>query len=261
MNASRLAFCRLLLGSSAAVLWAAVSSAVPTLEISIGVRETGSTQPIGAPGGTGGGIEWVNLDGQTLIADGTWQTFTFDFANDPLTPFAGATANGVRDTTTGTLEHIRFRSTGDAGPWTIYIDDVSQTTSAGPTLLTGFEGFALGDEVMFQEPGFSGSTSGSLQPGSIAGISNSEALTGSQSYQLDFEWVDNDPSRWMRLTTFNTAILGNPTLWFADATGGQNTLQFSLLALGPDGSVPEPTNLVLLLLGLGAIPFARSRAR
>jgi hypothetical protein len=260
MNASRLAFCRLLLGSSAAVLWAAVSSAVPTLEISIGVRETGSTQPIGAPGGTGGGIEWVNLDGQTLIADGTWQTFTFDFANDPLTPFAGATANGVLDTTTGTLEHIRFRSTGDAGPWTIYIDDISQTTSAGPTLLTGFEGFALGDEVMFQEPGFSGSTSGSLQPGSIAGISNSEALTGSQSYQLDFEWVDNDPDRWMRLTTFNTAILGNPTLWFIDATGGPTTLQFSLLALGPDGSVPEPTNLVLLLLGLGAIPFAKSRA-
>jgi hypothetical protein len=235
MNASRLAFCRLLLGSAAAILWAAVSSAVPTLEISIGVRETGSTGPIGAPGGTGGGIEWVNLDGQTLIADGTWQTFTFDFANDPLTPFAGATANGVLDTTTGTLEHIRFRSTGDAGPWTIYIDDISQTTSAGPT-------------------------SGSLQPGSIAGISNSEALTGSQSYQLDFEWVDNDPDRWMRLTTFNTAILGNPTLWFIDATGGPTTLQFSLLALGPDGSVPEPTNLVLLLLGLGAIPFAKSRA-
>jgi len=43
------------------------------LQISLGIRETGSDPNsfpgIGANGGSSGGIEWVNLDGQTLVAD------------------------------------------------------------------------------------------------------------------------------------------------------------------------------------------------
>jgi len=66
------------------------ASAAPVLKVSIGVRETATTAPIGGNGGTGGtGIEWVNVDGQTLVLDGTWQQFTFNFATDPITAFTG----------------------------------------------------------------------------------------------------------------------------------------------------------------------------
>ena len=99
----------------------------PTVKISIGVRETGANGAIftniGDNGTAGGGIEWVNKDAQTLTLDGTWQQFTFDFATDPITAFAGSTANGVIDGLFGTLEHIRvLNDTGYTGPVTIWID-------------------------------------------------------------------------------------------------------------------------------------------
>ena len=97
-----------------------------TLDISIGIRETGyaggPAVPIGANGGSSGGIEFINLDGQPFVADGTWQQFTFTPTTDTLTAFAGASANSVLDGTYGVFEHIRIRSTNDPGPWVIYID-------------------------------------------------------------------------------------------------------------------------------------------
>src|SRR5690606_29366628 len=84
------------------------STASAQLAISIGIRETaaggGSFTSIGADGGSLGGIEWVNRDAQTLVLDGTWQQFTFNIATDPLTGFAGTTANSVLDGAFGVLE-------------------------------------------------------------------------------------------------------------------------------------------------------------
>ena len=60
----------------------------PTVQISIGVRETGfaggSFTAIGGDGGVSGGIEWINMDGQFLTLDGTWQQFTFNLTTDPI---------------------------------------------------------------------------------------------------------------------------------------------------------------------------------
>jgi spore germination protein YaaH len=106
-----------------------------SLLVSLGIRETGTSAAPGQDGGTTGTIEWVGAtgvvgtntpQGKPLNASpGVWQTLVFDPLTDPITPFTG---DGVLSTPTnkGTLEELAFSSTGGAGPFTVYIDDVEQ---------------------------------------------------------------------------------------------------------------------------------------
>ena len=76
----------IMLGVGAATIGAtALAANAQTFAISLGIRETNTAAPIGGDGGTANGIEFVNLDGQTLTLDGTWQTFTFNFGTDSVT--------------------------------------------------------------------------------------------------------------------------------------------------------------------------------
>src|SRR5687768_10979723 len=137
-------------------LLAAPLSAVAQLQVSLGIRETGTTVPVGGNGGGTGTIEWVNQDGQTLNLDGTWQTLTWDIPNSTLTAFTG---NGTLDGTRGVLEHIRIRNSGGVtAPIALYIDDIVN----GTTTITNFDSFATGIEAVFQEPRFSSTTSANL---------------------------------------------------------------------------------------------------
>jgi len=226
----------------------AMADTFPTVQISLGIRETGSTAAIGENGGTSGGIEFVNLDAQTLVLDGTWQLFTFNITTDPLTAFAGATANGVLDGVAGTIEHIRIRSNGYDLPMTFWIDDVADTiiSSIPPpphpvtTTFGTFEQYAVGTEVMFQEPSFSGSTAAFIKPGSSSLVANDEFYNGAQSDKIIMQFVNNLPTNWCRLTTFNTPNMPNPTIRFD---------QGSVVTFWMKG-VPEPS--ALLMLGLVA---------
>ncbi|MBK9120506.1 MAG: hypothetical protein IPM18_13045 [Phycisphaerales bacterium] len=78
------------LGSLAAVAVCATIAVadIPSLQISLAIRETGTAAGIGENGGTAGGIEFVNLDGQTLYLDGTWQQFSWHLPTATLTAFA-----------------------------------------------------------------------------------------------------------------------------------------------------------------------------
>ncbi|MBK8980184.1 MAG: hypothetical protein IPM29_30145 [Planctomycetes bacterium] len=234
-------------------LAAAVSAQAPTVQISIGVRETGASggvfTNIGDNGGATGGIEFINRDGQTLVLDGTWQQFTFNLATDPITSFAGSTANGILDGGFGTLEHIRIlNSQGILDPISIWVDDVADTiTPAGgsPTTTTfgTFQGYADGAEVMFQEPSFSGSTAGFLQTGSTSEIDNYTA-SRTASYAFNFQFINLQPTNWVRLTTFNTINQGNPmvrfdqnsvvTFWLRGGVGQEN-----LGSQGPGNAIAE----------------------
>lgn len=217
----------------------------PELQISLGIRETGTTEPIGGNGGTAGGIEWVNMDGQTLVLDGTFQTFTFDIPNDTLTGFAGATADGELDGTRGAIESLRIRNSGGVtGPIILYIDDIVN----GQTLLTGFEGLDLGTEAVFQEPRFSGSTSGNLAllPNASL-VSDDLAASGSNANRIDFEFLNDNPAGWLRLTTFNTGQLPNPAIDFTTVT-----IQIA-------GVIPEPGTACLLALGAAGTLLRRRR--
>ena len=82
------------------------------------------------------------------------------------------------------------------------------------TLLTGFEGYANGAEVMFRAPRFSGSTSFHLtaEP-NVRGVTDAVApFGGSKSYSLQWQFVDATAQRWVRVTTFDAANLPNPTI-------------------------------------------------
>jgi len=195
------------------------------LAISIGIREQdavgGADGPIGSDGGgTGGGIEWVDRDEQILVLDGTWQQFTFTILTADLQAFAGVTANSILDGSFGTLEHLRVRNIGGVtNNITLWIDDVTNTiTPPGAPQMSvnfgDFEGWADGTQVIFNEPGFSGSTQANLMPGSTAGVDNSIAFTGSASYAFGLQFVDNDPERWARITTFGADNTPNPLIRF-----------------------------------------------
>lgn len=224
------------------------------LQISIGLRETGAggstVGTIGANGGATGGIEWVNLDAQTLILDGTWQLFTFNLASATYTGFAGATANGTLEGSYGVLEHIRVRnSTGIAAPIQLWIDDVNNNItppggSATDNFFGTFEGYANGAEVMFQEPGFSGSTAGNVDiTTDAAGVDNTTAHSGSASYKFDFRYTNLAATSWVRLTSNNTTNLPNPVVRF-----DQNS-QISFWAK----AVPEPASMTALALGAAVL--------
>jgi hypothetical protein len=224
------------------------------LAVSIGIRETNSDPsiPIGGNGGAAGGIEYVNLDGQTLPLDGNWHLFTFNFQNDPLTAFAGATANATYDGTRGVLEMIRFRNiAGETAPIRLWIDDITNTGVTGaPTNFGSFEGAAVGSEVIFQEPRFSGSTSANLMltPNSSL-VTDAVAFSGTQSNEVNFQFLDATDTRWVRLTTFNTPNMPNPVIEFPNGS----SLTFRVRGV----VVPEPA--CLSLLGLAALSLAARR--
>jgi hypothetical protein len=227
----------------------AASAQAATVAISIGVRETGTTAPIGGNGGSAGGIEFINRDGQSLTLDGTWQKFTFNFGTDSVTAFAGATANGVLDGTRGALEHIRILNVdGTIRPITLWIDDVVNTVATGAVAITGFEGYAADAQVIFRQPSYSGSTAGNLlTPPNFSGADNNGGYAGASSYRVEFQFKDGDPAKWLRLTTFGAPNLPNPAIEFASG----NSLSFWMKG------TPEPATLVLL--GLGGLLLRRRR--
>jgi len=229
-----------------------------SLKISIAIRENNTAGTIfGDGGGSGGGIEWVNRDGQTLTADGAWQIFTFTPATDPLLAFAGATANSMLEPghEYAVLEHVRIlNDTGITSPIRMWIDDVTNTVASGP-VTQDFEAATLGTEVMFQEPGFSGSTSANLLPASTTLVSDGTANSGLQSLQADFQFIDNTPTRWIRLTTFGTPNQPNPRVRIIEPGGPAPTISFYAKAV----VIPEPASMVLVMMGAIAVIGVRRR--
>jgi len=242
----------LLVVVSVAVL-ATSAMAQESLLISMGTRETGSTAMIGENGGASGSIEWLDIDAQTLALDGMWYQFTFDMDAVGVSAFTG---DGILDGLAGTLEHIRIRSNGFAGPITLWIDNVTDSIDpAGPppptdVIFGDFEGYEAEDEVLFQEPGFSGSTDSylNLDTGpNVAGVDNTVAYAGEASYKVEFQFIDNSMDNWLRLTTYAAANQPNPTI----AYDQDSVVSFWIMG------IPEPSTLVLL--GLSAVVLVRRR--
>jgi hypothetical protein len=197
-----------------------------SLAISIGVRETGSTAAIGADGTATGTIEWINLDNQYLVPDGTWQTFTWNFGTDPVVGFTGdgnlSTANNR-----GVLENLRIMNKGQIGDEiAIWIDDIVNTAGGTPTTISDFDSATVGASVVFRRAGLSGSTSANVVPNDTVGVSTEQFSSGAQSLKLKFQFTDNLASRWARVTTGTAtgAQQINPTI---DFTSG-NSLSMKL---------------------------------
>jgi len=101
--------------------------------------------------------------------------------------------------------------------------------------ITGFEGYADGATVMFRQPSFSGSTGGLMAatPNTTV-VSSEQAYSGEKSLKANWAWKDDAPTNWLRLTPYNTATLGNPTILLDQALTmkvfieGQSPLGFAL---------------------------------
>jgi hypothetical protein len=245
---------------------AAMPAHAASLLMSIGIRETGNPNNllVGANGGSTGGIEWVNRDGQTLTTDGTWQRFVFTPLTDTLTAFAGATANAVLDEDWGVLEHVRIANVTDgATRFRVWIDDIDNTIqSSGPINFANFESATVGTEVVFQEPRFSGSTTGNLQllPNASL-VTNTMANTGAQSNQIDFEFLTDGPApaNWLRLTTFNTPNQPNPLVRLRESVAGAPAVATTISFWAKAIVIPEPASL--LLAAVGVLPLTISGRR
>lgn len=86
---------------------------------------------------------------------------------------------------------------------------------ASAQLLTDFEGYDLGlnAQVMFRQPTFSGSTSSFLEASPNQSVINDEqALSGTQSLKVSFQFKPDQTNPWLRLTTYYTANLPNPII-------------------------------------------------
>src|SRR5690606_38968422 len=108
---------------------------------------------------TGGGIEFLDRDEQIIPFDGQWHPYTWKLSEADVIGFAGTTANSILEGNYGSIENLRFRNQpGTNAPITLWIDYIVNNLDAGPVVVSDFEGYADGAEVIFQEPGFSGST-------------------------------------------------------------------------------------------------------
>ncbi len=192
------------------------SVAAQSLTVSMGVRETNSGAAIGDNGGFNDGIEFVDLDNPetTLDLDGSWQTISWDLANAPLTAFAGTTADGAWSpdvSGNGTLEHLRFlNAEGITAPIQLYIDDLMFTPTGGsPVVVNDFESFFVDELAVFRRPAVSGSTAANLVEFAnggpdISAVTDLEAQSGTQSLDVQFQFIDDTPTNWLRLTTFDS---------------------------------------------------------
>ncbi len=213
-------------GASAQSAGIEVGNGNGVLTVSLGVRETGDAGPIGSPGSAAGGIEWIGATGAAsgapiglqLSPSNSWQTVTFDPTGN-IFPFFGG--DGVLDTATGTLEHLAI-SVDDLSPsrssgvYRMYIDNVVNVGAGGggsDVVISDFEGFALGAEVIFQEPTFSGSTGGNLLfPPSASANSDNFNNGGSRSQLVTWFFRDTAEGRWIRLTSSGTGNVPSPII-------------------------------------------------
>jgi hypothetical protein len=134
----------------------------------------------------------------------------------------------------GVLESIALMS-GDAtdcGPFTVYIDDLT----SGSTVFQNFEGFAAGTIAgrVFNQPGYSGTTSGYLLPTpDDASIVNQAAYAGVRSQRAQWQFNSLSANSWMRFNTFNTTAMPNPLVNLNE------NISFKILVL-PVGQNPVP---------------------
>jgi len=189
------------------------------LKVAIGIRETGQASgTIGADGGITGNIEWVGASGvingapqgKPLPTGTDWQEITFAWpsagGNDPVLSFNNG--NGVVDGAWGTLEHIAITidEPYNTGRYVLYVDSIYN----GDTVLCDFDDttkFSAGSVAMFRAPANSGTTAQHLMAyPNYAGVDASRGADGSaQSYRIEFQFVDSQPRRWVRLTTVDDA--------------------------------------------------------
>lgn len=107
------------------------------INVALLLRETNTTEPIGGNGGTSGGIEFIGgvptgaSKGKAVPA-GQWTTLQFNLPYESVTAFAGTSANGILESTTGkgVLEALGISADANAsGTFNVYLDNFQVVTA------------------------------------------------------------------------------------------------------------------------------------
>lgn len=98
----------------------------------------------------------------------------------------------------------------DDESWSVQVMPASSCTLFK---ITGFDEWPPGIAVLFRNPRFSGSTANdlALSP-DVAEVTDAGGFSGSNSCRVEWQFVDTDPQRWMRLTTYDAPVFPNPTI-------------------------------------------------
>jgi hypothetical protein len=182
-------------------------------------------------------LEWIGLSGvtsgspqgtQVTQADG-WKPVSFSESSTP-TPVAFTGDGIITDWSNLTLEHIAIAidpSDPDTGDYKVLIDSIAN----GATTIENFDSATVGDEVLFQEPRYSGTTDQDLlvTPNTSA-VTDDDADSGTQSYKVNFQYLDETTQRYVRLTTSGFT---EPALDLSTATGAPLTIKVKIA--GPSG--------------------------
>lgn len=209
------------------------SGANPPVRMALSIRQdTTLTGPAGANGG--GGSTIIKFLGATNIASGgapqgtrvfypsnDWQTIEFLRGDNPESPVDSTFLWNGTDATNpnqlkgnfGVLDGIGFTVGDSSGPYAIYIDKFM----SGSTLIQSFEDSGPGaNEVLFTQPGFSGTTSpfllstaaGVISPNSSM-VTNNTADDGGHSLFVSWQFKDTNAVNWLRLASPSAAV-GTP---------------------------------------------------
>jgi len=142
--------------------------------------------------------------GQAILPDAGWQTVTFQ----PSVVQPGPGGDGTLNGTYGVLDNLAIVPSGtDTGPYTLYIDNVTN----GTTTLADFESFAAGTEVLFRPATQSAVTAVNILPGSVnvAQVDDTKGDASAKSDRVAFQPKDLAAGRYVRLTTSGAANLPN----------------------------------------------------
>jgi hypothetical protein len=232
----------------------------PSIRIALSVRENtdlvgpaGSQGPgtnlnvyfIGASSSLGGGAPG---DAKVLYPSNTWQTVTFTRGTDPQNPVDtvvlwnnGSSGDSSLDGNYGVLDGLGIACDGDPGSFQIYFDDFANGTNG---VLQNFEAANNGQAAyLFSQPSFSGTTSGNLlsAPNDSVVVTNT-AFSGSKCLRVQWQFLDGQTNRWLRLVTAGATPYANPEVDLNEP------ISLKVLLL-PPGAVPPPGALSISLVG------------
>lgn len=241
-----------------------------SIKVALGVRETGTANPLGFDGGITGAIEWVGATASggspvptRTIAASNWTQLDF---NLPAETIAALSGNGVLDGAKGVLEELAIVPNAGSGFYNIYLDDFETlivkstnniTIAKGDTLTVaasssdadrpaqdlsysltaGPAGAAISDAGVFSwKPDSTQAPSTNVVTVTVSD-NGTPVLSASQNLTVIVQNI-NTPPRIAKVADIIVENTGSPITFDASAQDDDvpaNTLTYSLIS-GPSGS-------------------------
>jgi hypothetical protein len=145
----------------------------------------------------------------------------------------------------GALDGLVIANEGGPGDFDIYIDNLANGTNG---VFQDFEGGTNGQVAyVFQQPSFSGSTFGILGSPNSTTITTNTSFGGAKCAHVQWQYLDDAPRDWVRLTSSGAAPVQNPEVDLDEP------ITFRLLLLPAGTPVPPPLSLSITQSGNNAV--------